>query len=298
MRFLATGESLRSLDFHFRVHYSYISVITKQTIASLALQLTSVFLPMLSEKHWQDKSSKFFTKWNFPNCHDVTTPKLFPPPCKLPNSDRILPYVLVGDEPFRLQTYLIKPFPRDAVALDGQKAVFNYRFSRARKVSENAFALLAKVFRIFYSPINLRPDTVDDCSLDDQSTQNLQPTRRQGGFANKDGFRVINDFDYFNCYQGQVPWQETIRRYHIDTETLALLQVIFRLLHFQISLFFPAIPDNADQPREKSRLDCCLGSSSRLPLVSERGTRTTAAVWENKKIECALYEYLAPDVHG
>ncbi|KAJ8867443.1 hypothetical protein PR048_031245 [Dryococelus australis] len=51
------------------------------------------------------------------------------------------------------------------------------------------------------------------CSLDDQPTQNLQPTRRRRGLANKNGFRVRNYFkDNFNSYQGQVPRQETIIR--------------------------------------------------------------------------------------
>ncbi|KAK5646098.1 hypothetical protein RI129_004562 [Pyrocoelia pectoralis] len=65
---------------------------------------------------------------------------LLPPPRKLPNSDCVLPHVFV----------------------DNSNAIFNYRLCRARRTSENTFDLLAQVFRIIYTPINLLPETVDD----------------------------------------------------------------------------------------------------------------------------------------
>lgn len=56
-------------------------------------------------------------------------PNFLPPESNLSNSNRILPYVFVGDEAFPLKRYLMRPFPgRDLVR---QKRVFNYRLSCA-----------------------------------------------------------------------------------------------------------------------------------------------------------------------
>jgi len=43
--------------------------------------------------------------------------------------------------------------------------VFNYRLSRARRIVENAFGLLASVFRIFRKPLIVRPPTTNDITL-------------------------------------------------------------------------------------------------------------------------------------
>ena len=43
--------------------------------------------------------------------------------------------------------------------------MFNYRLLRARRIVENAFGLLASVFRIFRKPLILRPSTAEDIAL-------------------------------------------------------------------------------------------------------------------------------------
>lgn len=72
-----------------------------------------------------------------------------------------LPYVIVGDEAFRLHPSIMKPFNINQAREDFEKAVFNYRLSRARRVSENAFGLLCQTFTVFFTPITLKPSTVD-----------------------------------------------------------------------------------------------------------------------------------------
>jgi hypothetical protein len=64
-----------------------------------------------------------------------------PPPEKLPCDDQPLPYAIVGDDAFGLRTWLMKPFPHRG--LTQQERIFNYRLSRARRVVENAFGILA-----------------------------------------------------------------------------------------------------------------------------------------------------------
>ncbi|XP_015363535.1 PREDICTED: uncharacterized protein LOC107161582 [Diuraphis noxia] len=75
----------------------------------------------------------------------------FPEQCQLPGSDKVAPHVIVGDEAFRLHKHILKPYTRKSARENPSKTVFNYRLSRARRVTENAFGLLSQIFRIFIS---------------------------------------------------------------------------------------------------------------------------------------------------
>lgn len=85
-----------------------------------------------------------------------------PPEQNLPGTNVKMPFVIVGDEAFALQENLMKPFPRSQSLQDNEKAIYNYRLSRARRIVENAFGILCAQFRIFYSSINAKPETVDN----------------------------------------------------------------------------------------------------------------------------------------
>lgn len=62
-------------------------------------------------------------------------------------------YVIIGDDAFPLSLNVLKPFSRRNLSLT--ERVYNYRLSRARRVVENAFGILAARFRIFGKAIDL-----------------------------------------------------------------------------------------------------------------------------------------------
>jgi len=126
-----------------------------------------------------------------------------------------LPYLHVGDEAFRLEPHMMRPYTRGEARNDYEKTIFNYRLSRARRTSENSFGLLSQIFRVFYTPIALKTETVDNlvlsaCCLhnllrnrylettnkyyyefDNSETppsQSMIPLARSGGYAHFDGF--------------------------------------------------------------------------------------------------------------
>ena len=59
----------------------------------------------------------------------------------LPSDDHPMPYFLIGDGAFSLHTWLMKPF--SGRMLPDNQRIFNNRLSRARRVVENAFGIMA-----------------------------------------------------------------------------------------------------------------------------------------------------------
>lgn len=64
-----------------------------------------------------------------------------------------------------MKTYLLRPYPCSTINGDIEKQIFNYRLSRARRVSENAFGHLVQKFRIYFRSINLLPENGDNVVL-------------------------------------------------------------------------------------------------------------------------------------
>ena len=82
-----------------------------------------------------------------------------PAPSNDMSSDgKYYPYVFVADDAFQMKEYMLKPYPRSD--RDIEKRVFDYRLSRARRIIENSFGILAARFRIFRRPINAQAETV------------------------------------------------------------------------------------------------------------------------------------------
>ena len=78
-----------------------------------------------------------------------------PPDEPLPGDDRHIPYFFVGDDAFPLRQWLMKPFPLRFLT-PGQR-IFNYHLSRARRIVENAFGILANRWRCLLTNMAQEP---------------------------------------------------------------------------------------------------------------------------------------------
>ena len=104
-----------------------------------------------------------------------------PPAEPLPGGDpnKPVPYFFVGDEAFPLKTWLMKPLPRRN--LTDAEAIYNYRISRARRVVENAFGILAARFRCLLRPMQLRPEKAIKVVIACCCLHNMLRTHNYGG---------------------------------------------------------------------------------------------------------------------
>ena len=153
---------------------------------------------------------------------------------------------LLQDDAFPLKINLMKPYAYRGLTLE--RRIFNYRLSRARRISENAFGILSNRFRVFLTPMQLSVENAEkvvlaSCALhnflresspvqytppgsfdsEDLETGHIQegswrsenPTalaqiRVRGANAYSfDAKEVREEFcSYFNSEEGSVSWQD------------------------------------------------------------------------------------------
>ncbi|XP_067204132.1 putative nuclease HARBI1 isoform X1 [Linepithema humile] len=216
--YLASGDSMTSIAYSFRIGITTVSKIITETCEELWNTLHKSVFPEIKKENWLRIANDFATKWHFPHCigaidgkhviiqsppHSGSTfynykgshsinllavcdanycftlvdiggegrqsdggifthsnfgqrfqqnQMTLPQPRPIESSGPALPFILVADEAFALTHYMMRPYPRSG-RLNCQRKVFNYRLSRARRMIESVFGILAAKWRIYRRPI-------------------------------------------------------------------------------------------------------------------------------------------------
>nr|CAI5842890.1 unnamed protein product [Callosobruchus analis] len=188
LRFLATGDSYKSLMYLFQVSYSTISLIVPEVCEAISSVLKDYIKVPKDALEWKDVARNFEIKWNFPHCIGAIDGKHVQIICPantgteyfnykktfsivlmaIVDGNYCFQYVHIGcqgrmsdgaDDAFALTINFMKPYAGQLS--QSPERVFNYRLSRARRIVENAFGIMASVFRVFRKPMQLKVDNVE-----------------------------------------------------------------------------------------------------------------------------------------
>ena len=88
-----------------------------------------------------------------------------------------------------------------------EKRVFNYRLSRARRISENAFGILSSRWRILGRPIECKPENVDSIV---KATVALHNYLKRTDDATIPKCRYVPS-SFVDSASGDGDWRETVR---------------------------------------------------------------------------------------
>nr|CAI5840915.1 unnamed protein product [Callosobruchus analis] len=207
-------------------------------------------MPSPTEEIWKTVEKNFCELWNFPNCIGAIDGKhvVIEAPANSGslyfNYKKTFSVVLLAlvDANYRFISVDVGAYGKNSdggifassnmgKALNISKRTFNYRLSRARRLSENAFGILTQVFRIYQRRFKMNPEHVDKiilatCCLynflrpalipvqsfyNNLNNDNIQNLRRVGGNATVEAMSIRDTFaNYFSSPEGAVPWQNEI----------------------------------------------------------------------------------------
>ena len=120
----------------------------------------------------------------------------FPQPTSLPHDDKPIPYFIVGDDAFALNTWMMKPYSKRYMSL--AERIFNYRLSRARRIVENAFGILAHRFQCILGIMKQKPAVVTSIVLACVCLHNLMRMR----YPHAQNVAMDNEDDQHNIIPG------------------------------------------------------------------------------------------------
>ncbi|XP_025264895.1 uncharacterized protein LOC112638079 [Camponotus floridanus] len=154
--YLAHGPSMQVVAWSFCVSKSTVSNVIRETCAVIWDELSPIYLKPPTTEEWEIKATEFWYRWNLPNCFGAMDGKhiTIQAPKKsgstnLRGTNIAFPYFVAADEAFPLKHYIMRPYP--GTNLSEKQQIFNYRLSRARRVIENTFGILASRWRILHT---------------------------------------------------------------------------------------------------------------------------------------------------
>ncbi|XP_047020887.1 uncharacterized protein LOC135116592 [Helicoverpa armigera] len=222
LKYLSTGSSFTRLAENFRIGVASVSRIVAEVCNALWLVLQPLVIPKPTKDDWKRIAKDFQELWQFKNCLGALDE-----PEPLYEGGEPVPFVFIGDEAFPLMENFMRPYPRDQ--LDQQKRIFNYRLSRARRIVEATFGVLARKWYVYRKDFECRVETVDkivkatcvmhnflierqsnylDC-IDNTNTSTLVSVPSISVVVSSDSYDVREKYcSYFNN-QGKVSWQDT-----------------------------------------------------------------------------------------
>ena len=136
-----------------------------------------------------------------------------PPPETIEGVSGKICYHIVEDDAFPLTKNIVKPYPHRK--LDKSKRIFNYRLSRARRVVENAFGILANRFRVFLTTINLGHEKVNVIILATCCLHNFMVANNMSNYTS---CQDIEDTENQQFTPGQ--WRRDAQLYGIQTTSV------------------------------------------------------------------------------
>ncbi|XP_061172633.1 uncharacterized protein LOC133181974 [Saccostrea echinata] len=167
-----------------------------------------------------------------------------PDPEPLSHDDRPIPYFLVGDDAFPLRSWMMKSYSNRNMT--NEERIFNYRLSRARRVVENTFGILAHRWRCMLGTMQQDPDRAkiivmaaiclhnlmrlrypglqnNDLDQEDEAGNHIPGAWRKdrvlqdveavgrGNLPNREGKRIRTYLKhYYNSNVGSLPWQQNM----------------------------------------------------------------------------------------
>lgn len=76
----------------------------------------------------------------------------------LPGTEVSAPYIFVSDTDYIIENFM-RPYSKEN--LTNEEKIFNYRFSRAKRVADNAFGILYERFGVLHQNIYIQKDEAD-----------------------------------------------------------------------------------------------------------------------------------------
>lgn len=146
--------------------------------------------------------------------HNIVTHNTqnFPPPGILSGTETATPFTIVADDAFPLHEHIMKPYKGN---LSQQQKIFNYRLSRARRTSENAFGILCNRFRILLKKIELPVETVELITLSACALHNFLLENSANKYMGQ-----LEKEDTDNCVVTPGEWNNGLMR--IDRSTIGI----------------------------------------------------------------------------